>query len=146
MIREATINDVALCGEMASAFYFKHNSSGFFVAEQFIAFWEMMLAKNLGTIYLRERSGVPVEAMGIIRHPSIYNGLPSAASMFWYTTNGQGLASGSLFDHVMTLLRAEKIAEFKVPILIDDRLGKVAGFLLNIGFVPSDMTYEIKLN
>ncbi len=146
MIREATINDVIECGKLAEEFYFARNKAGEFNSQCFIEFWGKILASGQGVIYLREVDGVPREAIGLIYHPNPYNGKPCASSMFWFVTESQGLASGALFEHVMGVVEKGGIMEFKIPLLLDERLVRIGSFLKSHEFDVSDLTYmkEIK--
>lgn len=146
MIREATINDVIECGKLAEEFYFARNKAGEFNSQCFIEFWGKILASGQGTIYMREVDSAPREAIGIIYHPNPYNGKPCASSMFWFVTESQGLAAGALFEHVLGVVEKEGIMEFKIPLLLDERLVRIGAFLKQHGFDVSDLTYmkEIK--
>ena len=142
MIREANINDVIECGKLAEEFYAARNKVGEFNSQCFIEFWGKILASGQGVIYLREVDGVPREAIGIIYHPNPYNGKPCASSMFWFVCDGgQGLAAGALFEHVMGVVEKAGIMEFKIALLLDERLIRSGSFLKSNGFDVSDLTY-----
>ncbi len=66
--------------------------------------------------------------------------------MFWFVTESQGLAAGALFEHVLGVVEKEGIMEFKIPLLLDERLVRIGAFLKQHGFDVSDLTYmkEIK--
>ena len=142
MIREATINDVIECGKLAEEFYAARNKVGEFNSQCFIEFWGKMLASGQGVIYLREVDGVPREAIGIIYHPHPYNGKPCASSMFWYVSDiCHGLAAGALGEYVISLVERIGVKEFKIPLLLDERLVHIGAFLKAHGFDVSDLTY-----
>jgi len=142
MIREATISDVIECGKLAEEFYAARNKAGEFNSQCFIEFWGRIIESEQGVIYMREVDGVPREAIGIIYHPNPYNGKPCASSMFWFVCDGgQGLASGALFEHVLGVVEKRGIMEFKIPLLLDERLIRSGSFLKSNGFEISDMTY-----
>lgn len=142
MIREATTEDVIQCGELANEFYFERNKSGEFNSQCFIEFWGRLIEGGHGAIYMREVEGVPREAIGIIYHPNPYNGRPSASSMFWFVSEvGQGLSTGALFEFVSRTVESKGVKEFKIPLLLDERLIRNSSFMIRNGFSISDLTY-----
>lgn len=139
MIREATIQDVVKCADLAEAFFYQRNCMGDLSKDAFVDFWKRAIFSDIGVILMRETDGTPKEAVGYIEHPG-FNGKPCVSTMFWYVTDdSQGLATGSLLDAFLE--RVKGISEIRVALLVDETLTKVSSTLQGCGFSLNEMVY-----
>lgn len=140
MIREATVDDVANCQELAEKFYHSRNTKGQFNGVYWAKYWYNLIRSGVGKILLREDSdGGVAEAIGYIEHPG-NAGNPCVSTMFWFVYGEhQGLAAGALFSAFMAGPAFQK--EVRIALLIDSDLKRIASIISGHKFEPYEKIY-----
>ncbi len=141
MIREATVDDVVNCQELAEKFYHSRNTKGQFNGAYWAKYWYNLIQSGVGKILLRESvDNSIVEAIGYIQHPG-HAGQPCVSTMFWFVEEEyyQGLAAGSLLKAFMDGPASNQ--ETRIAILVDDGLPSTAAVLSRYGFFVYESVY-----
>lgn len=140
MIREATVDDVANCQELAEKFYHSRNTKGQFNGVYWAKYWYNLIQSGVGKILLREDSnGGVAEAIGYIEHPG-NAGNPCVSTMFWFVIDdSQGLASGALLKAFVDGPASGK--EARIALLIGSEIMKVASICCGHGFEAYEKVY-----
>lgn len=146
MIRTIEPKELPSFSELGRAFFDKLDLPGEFNADAFCSTWSTLIAAETGFILARFADDVPHEAIGVIIHPDVFSGEPTACTAFWFfREEPRGLEAGLLYDKLEFYCLRLKLKRIYVGALCNDRLPKVGGHLLRNGYKLVEMFYRKEL-
>lgn len=147
MIRAIEAKELPQFAELGRAFFKFLELPGEFNADSFCSVWNKLIASGAGFIISRYKENVPQEAIGVIIHPDVYTGDPTACTAFWFfSEEPKGLEAGLLHDALEFDCRHMKLKYLLTGALCDSRLPRVGGYLLRNGYKLVEMFYRKELS
>jgi len=144
-IRQAVESDLAALAPCAEAFYASSAKLHDFELGRFVGLWKVLISNGSGAVFVVEKDGLLVGAIGGMVHPEPYSKGTIAQEMFWFV---QPFARGGgvlLYRAFEAWAKTKKATELRMGYLVDLMPEKVAHFYERVGFERVEVGYSKRL-
>lgn len=145
MIRAATIDDLPTLTRLGETFYASTTVLGRFEPARFIETWRNLLSLGMGVIYIAERDGVPIGAIGGVKHLDVNSSDIIASEFFWFVDPLERGAGLRLYDAFEKWAKANGCSHIHMVHLADSMPGKLERFYGRKGYRIMEVRYTKEL-
>lgn len=140
-VRRGTLADLPAIIELGRSFYAEGNLPGRVEPEQVKRSWNLFLATGQGALFVLERDGAVVGALGALIYPDMNDGDLVATEAFWYVMpehRGGGIALFNAFEAWASAAGAKRLMMVHLLDLMPKALEK---FYIKKGYRPIEIHY-----
>ncbi len=144
MIRILKVEELEGCLTLAADFHSRTGIPGKFDRALFWRLWADLISNRTAFIVARDSGEEGIqEAIGVIVHPDVYSGDPTASVAFWMNWPGdKGLAAGLLYVGFIGECHRRGVKNLFVGALNNERFRIMDTFLVKAGFSLFEYKYR----